>query len=245
MNQESTDQGIKLWVMVLISAGVALLISAVVTVILNIPLFLSQRSFDVPRVVGMSIEAAGDSVARKDLVIVPVGEEPSEFEAGVILTQDPEPGEKVRSGDVIKVIISQGTPLIQVPLVRGLDLSKATQVFQAAGLFVSDVISRHDTLAEDMVVGTEPPAGVFLEKGDRIKLIVSMGPQLAEVPKVTRTKLNQARAIIEENGFAVGEIRHQVTTEYYGGTVMKQSPNPGQMIPLGSEIDLVVAGELR
>jgi beta-lactam-binding protein with PASTA domain len=107
------------------------------------------------------------------------------------------------------------------------------------------VVSKHDTLAEDLAIGTEPVAGTTVEKGSKVKLFVSLGPDFVEVPKVTGRKLSTASKIIREKGFAVGDITYKVTGEYYQGTVMQQTPKAGDMAPGGSSIDLVVAGVLR
>ncbi len=236
---------LSIWTVVLIAAGVALLVSAVVTVALNLPAILALRPYPAPDVVGMEMERAQDMVSDKRLVIVPVASESSELDEGSIISQVPRAGERIRRGDIIEVIISKGHPVVQIPKLKGMELAQATRTLQSAGLFVSDVVSHHDTLPEDIIIGTEPVVGVTLEKGSSVKLIVSLGPQLAEVPKVTRIKLLQAQRVIEEQGFNVGDIRYEVTTEYYQETVMRQTPEAGEMAPLGSEINLVVAGVLR
>jgi len=245
MNEQKRSNNRALWISVLICAGVALLISAGVTLGLQIPGFLARRPRPTPEIVGLSVEEAEVVVEPYHFVILPVGENPSDLEEGVILSQDPEPAEPICPGAIIRVVLSTGRPMIQVPQLAGLELVHATELLQAAGLFVSDVVSKYDTLAEDLVIGTDHEAGTAVEKGSKVTLFVSLGPELVEVPKVTGRKLSTARKTIEEQGFVVGAITYRVTGEYYQGTVMKQTPKAGEMAPKGSQIDLVVAGVLR
>jgi beta-lactam-binding protein with PASTA domain len=245
MNEQKRSNNRTPWVSVLICAGVALLISTVVTLGLQVPGFLARRPRPAPQIVGMSVEEAEGVVEPYRFVILPAGEDPSDFEEGVILSQNPEPGESIRPGGIIRVVLSSGRPMIQVPQLAGIGLVQATESLQSAGLFVSDVVSQHDTLAEDLVIGTAPEVGTTVEKGSRVELFVSLGPDLVEVPKVTGRKLSTVRKTIEEKGFVVGDITYQVTGEYYQGTVMKQTPKAGEMAPKGSQIDLVVAEVLR
>lgn len=245
MNEQKKSNNRALWISVLVCAGVALLISVVVTFALQIPGFIARRPRPAPQIVGLSVEEAEEAVERCRFVILPVDEAPSDLEEGVILSQNPEPGQYIRPGGLIRVVLSSGKPLIEVPQLAGLELAQATELLQAAGLFVEDVISKHDTLAEDLVIGTDPAAETIVEKGSKAKLLVSLGPELLEVPKVTNRKLPAASKIIKEKGFVVGDITYQVTGEYYQGTVMKQTPKAGEVSPKGTQINLMVAGVLR
>jgi len=245
MNEKKRSDSSVIWTSVGVSAGVALLISAFVTVGLNLPGFLFNRPREIPDLVGMNIEEAEERVAKDRFLILETGEEPSERSEGEILKQSPDAGTKLTPGDVIRVTVSRGRPAEEVPLLRGMELMQATQTLQAAGLVVADVVSKHDTLGEDLVIGTDPSHGVILEKGSKVTLFVSLGPDMIAVPSVTRKKLASATKIIEDNGFKVGDVTYQVTTEYYQGVVMRQDPQTGDLAPRGSKIDLVVAGVLR
>ncbi|MBD3286870.1 PASTA domain-containing protein [candidate division WOR-3 bacterium] len=245
MDEKNRSNSSVIWTAVGVSAGVALLISAFVTVGLNLPGFLFNRPREIPDLVGMSVEEAEDRVAQDRFVILETGEEPSERKEGEILEQYPEAGTKLTPGDIIRVVVSRGRPTVDVPFLRGMELMQATQTLQVAGLLVDDVVSQHDTLEEDLVIGTEPSYGLTLERGSKVTLFVSLGPDMSFIPSVTNKKLATAKQIITDNGFKVGDVSYQVTTEYYQGVVMKQSPQKGDLAPRGSKIDLVVAGVLR
>ncbi len=243
---ENKNKSNGIWITVLVSALVALVVSALVCLGFTlVPWLLAKRTVSVPSIVGLQLDEARERTARYRFEIVSWGEESSKLEEGAIVSQEPEPGTKIHPGSTIRVKISRGIPLVKLPDLAGFELSQATGALQTEGFFVSDVVSQHDTMPEDKIIATEPPAGVFLEKGSRVRLIVSLGQKQAEVPKVTGRKLTQAKQVIEDSGFTVGDIRTQVTTEYYQGTVMRQTPKAGELAPVGSKVDLIVAGVLR
>ncbi len=246
MNEHSHNkENSSIWTIILTSAGVALLVSALVTIGLNIPVFLAQRTIPMPNLIGMNVQKAETFSSKYKFVILPVDEKASDKEEGVILSHKPKTGEPVKPGQVVKVVLSRGRPMVNVPNLTGVNLLKASDMLQAAGLFVEDVVSKNDTLAEDLIVETNPAAGTDVEKGSKVTLTVSLGPDLVEVPKLTGKRLSQVKRILKENGFELGKVKYQVSSEYYQNTVMKQTPAKGSMAPAGSAIDLVVASVLK
>ncbi len=245
MNDQKKNENRHIWMTVLISAAVALVVSLLVTAAFNIPVLLSFFSKPVPQFEGMTIKEAQLLSTKYHLVLTTVDEEPSEIKKGTILTQEPKAGTRLKRGEEIRVVVSSGKPTVKMPDLGGFDLIHATEMLQATGLFVEDVISKHDTMLEDLVIYTEPASGSPVEKGSKIILFVSLGPSEVEVPKVTGKRLTEAKSILEEKGFSLGDIRYEVTTEYYQGIIMRQTPKAGEKAAKGSEVDLVVAGVLR
>lgn len=234
-----------IWVTIGISAGVALLVSLLVTAAFNIPSLLGLFNRPVPQFEGMTLAEAQKVSQKYRMVLKLAGEESSELDEGVIISQNPEAGTRIKRGEPVSVVISSGKPTVSIPDLKGFDLVHATEMLQAAGLFVEDVVSEHDSVDEDLIIGTSPSAGQRVEKGSMITLYVSLGPSEIDVPKVTGKRLSDAKKILEDKGFTIGDIRYEVTTEYYQGIIMRQAPAAGQKAAKGSEVDLVVAGVLR
>ena len=53
---------------------------------------------------------------------------------GIIIAQDPLPGQQMRQGGVVQVAVSAGLPRVQVPNVVGFDVARATAVLSELGL---------------------------------------------------------------------------------------------------------------
>ena len=91
-------------------------------------------------------------------------------------------------------------------------------------------------MAMGLVVSQKPGAGTAF-KGDTVRLVVSKGPQLVEVPKVVGKQVGVAARILQKAGFQV-EV-HDILGGFFG-TVRSQNPDAGQKVPKGSTISLTV-----
>jgi serine/threonine-protein kinase len=73
-------------------------------------------------------------------------------------------------------------------------------------------------------------------KGDEVKLVVSKGPELIEVPRVAAMGVEAAIDKLEDLGFKVTTHHAQ---GYLGlGYVFSSNPGAGERVPRGSTIDL-------
>ena len=77
-----------------------------------------------------------------------------------------------------------------------------------------------------MVIGTDPPAGTPTQKTAPIKLLVSTGPDLIEVPSVVGQTQDAAAAQLTGLGFNV-TIAQTPSTPANKGKVISQSPPAG------------------
>lgn len=62
------------------------------------------------------------------------------------------------------------------------------------------------------------------------------------VPNVIGLDEEAARGVLEEAGYAVGEVSVDQTTDVEPGTVIEQSPIASTSLPRDAEVDLVIAG---
>jgi serine/threonine-protein kinase len=92
-------------------------------------------------------------------------------------------------------------------------------------------------VAQDAVVGTDPAAGSQVAPGTTVTLIVSSGA--VEVPAVEGQQVNDAIAAIQDAGLRVEQIG-QPSNEP-AGTVIDQNPPPGDLVPAGSTVQIIVA----
>ena len=94
-----------------------------------------------------------------------------------------------------------------------------------------------DTVDEGEVISQRPASGK-VRRGDAVRLVVSKGPVLVEVPEVRRMTAANATAALGSAGFHVRTERLGV---YIGlGLVVKETPGPGERAPKGSTITIYV-----
>jgi len=233
----------------LVSFFVSLVTSVIVCLafLFLIPMTRSSGEIVIPDVVGSTTEQARVIVESRNLLMIVGGEEENDkYGENIICRQAPLPGSTVRSKSTITVFISKGLGTNILPDLKGSGLSEATFRLSQLGLKIGEVRTEENaTIEKDRIVATVPAAGSRIKKDDIITIILSSGVETGEVPRLAGRALSTAKRIIEENGFEVGNISYEVSTEVNVGIVMRQSPAPGTKIKKGSKINLVVATVLE
>jgi serine/threonine-protein kinase len=152
----------------------------------------------------------------------------------------------VKSRSAITVFISKGAQYVVVPDLSGNGLSEATVQVSNLGLTIGEVKSEeHTTIEEDKIIATVPAAGTEVKPGDEITIVLSRGVEAVKVPRCIGKSLSSAKRIIVDNGFTVGNVTWEVSTEFNVGIIMRQRPSAGTMARKGSKVDLVVATVLE
>lgn len=232
---------------VLISFFVSLLTAVAVCVVFFflVPNLRSSDSGDivVPDILGSTTEQARVITEARNLLLVVGGEEENErYPENSICRQAPLGGSVVRAKSTITVFISKGSNQIVLPDFKNQSLSDVTIKLSEFGLKTGEVRAEENPQVDrDKVISTFPTAGSKVKKGDAISLVVSRGPSEITVPNTIGRALSTAKRIIEDNGFTVGSVTYEVSTEINVGIVMAQRPSAGTKLTKGAKIDLVVA----
>jgi len=201
----------------------------------------------VPDLLGSTTEQARAITESRGLLLVVGGEEENEhFAENLICRQTPLPGSAVRTKSDITVFLSKGSHHIVLPDFTGQGLSEATVKLSELGLKAGEVKSEENAkIDKDKIITTIPEPGARVKKGETITVVLSRGPENVKVPRLIGKALSTAKRIIEDNGFVVGNVSWEVSTEFNVGIIMRQNPSAGKMAAKGSAIDLVVATVLE
>ncbi|MBR3396114.1 MAG: Stk1 family PASTA domain-containing Ser/Thr kinase [Firmicutes bacterium] len=201
-----------------------------------------------PEIVGHTLDEA-EEILKEFGLDVKVGMElPSNDVAeGVILSQTPDAGASIKSGQSIEVNVSKGKVDGSVPDVVGKSLANARTMLETYKFkvgVVSEEVS--ETVPKGTVISQSPVAGTTYPDGSEITLVVSLGSE----KDVARSKFNvegksldEAKKQIEELDLKLGEISYVEDINRKEDTVITQSPAPGMAIAEGDTIDLVVSKE--
>ncbi|HTP18325.1 MAG TPA: Stk1 family PASTA domain-containing Ser/Thr kinase [Solirubrobacteraceae bacterium] len=196
----------------------------------------------VPPVTGEQFNTARSQLQNDNLQVseLPVT---SQKPAGLVISQDPQAGAKVKQNSTVALTVSSGPGNATVPPVVGETLAQATSAIQVANLKVGRIVRQSsDSVAAGQVIGTSPPAGSNPAVNTRVTVIVSTGPPPVKVPDVTSETLGEAKAQLQgpPGQFTVSSTT-AVSTTVAPGTVISQSPVGGTSVKPGSTITLVVA----
>jgi eukaryotic-like serine/threonine-protein kinase len=157
-----------------------------------------------------------------------------------VATQDPQPGEEVREGSTVTIIVSSGPGNATVPGVVGRKQAVAERMMKDAG-FETDVRREpSDSVDRGRVISTQPGENTQLEKGGTVVLVVSEGPEQVSVPDVVGDDEDDARGALEDAGLRA-DVTEEESEDADPGTVLRQSPGAGEQVDKGSAVELVVA----
>ena len=128
-----------------------------------------------------------------------------------------------------------------VPSVANKTVAQAQQVLSGVGFrsTTSDVFD--DQVPTGLVVGSEPAAGTEIRKFQPVSLLVSKGPQLFPLPKLTGGTLEGAKSALNAAEMALGTVAEKFDEEAAAGTVLSQDPGAGTPVRHGTPVALVVS----
>lgn len=189
-----------------------------------------REPLDLPPIIGTTEEQARASLEAARLHPAPDTQQlfDDDTEAGIVLRalnargKSLDDGATVHVGDTITLVVSAG-PL---PPVQGLTEDSATETLEAVGLRVGKPVLRNDfDIEQGLVIGLRN-ADNPIAPGDRVRLIVSDGPELTEVPTVDGMIINDAIAQLEAAGWTV-EVADSIYNERAYDVIRVDHTEPG------------------
>ena len=191
----------------------------------------------MPPLEGQTEDQAQDALAATNLVFgKSVGRWSETVPEGQVIRTSPKAGTTLKPGAAVDLVLSRGRKPITVKDWTGKDFDDAQAALEKRGLAVSVAGEEHsDTVAEGDVISQDPPTGTLF-RGDTVSFVVSLGPELVEVPQVRAMGVDAATELLEGLGFQVETERSDT---YLGlGFVSSSDPDAGEEIPKGSTITL-------
>jgi serine/threonine-protein kinase len=130
---------------------------------------------------------------------------------------------------------------VKVPNVTGLMYDEAEQRLAQAGFKAERGEQRYNNSApKNTVLEQSPAPGAREGLGNTITLAVSGGQRMVAVPTVTGMTQGDAQAILEKNGFDVGDVSEQQSNSPRG-TVIATRPAAGSQVSVPNTIGLVMS----
>ncbi|MBW3664761.1 MAG: Stk1 family PASTA domain-containing Ser/Thr kinase [Actinobacteria bacterium] len=196
----------------------------------------------VPDVQSRTFPEAEELLAARGLTARWAGDVNSDtVEPGRVVSQDPGPGESVEAGAIVRLTMSTGVATVTVPRVVGIREDDAQHALREAGLVpVKDGTEFSDEVPEGIVLSSTPGEGESVPQGSRVGYVVSGGQELVRVPPVIGDTEADAQFQLEEREFRVLVVR-EFSDEVEEGRVISQEPQPGEELPKGSEVTIVVS----
>lgn len=168
--------------------------------------------------------------------------------AGLVLQQSPSPGGVVKRGSRVKVILSRGQQLVEVPELAGLAAQAAQVNLAAVGL----TLGRRGNVFNDRgtpgtVIYQSPPPGTEVDRSTSVDVLVSVDnpTQVFVMPDLVYRRDIEVRQFFRERGFRLGSIKYEPYEGVAEGVILRQYPQAGHPLRRDEPISLVVAANLE
>lgn len=134
---------------------------------------------------------------------------------------------------------------VTVPAVVGMISEDAVRTLTDAGLEADVTETRvHNDIEAGYIISQSVEEGSKVKEGYTVKLVVSSGGIQSIIPNVKQQTLSEAKVMIENDGFVVGEETYEFN-DLPEGMIISQSPKAGIKMPQGTVVDLVISQGLE
>lgn len=228
--------------LLLLLFGAGYLVSARLLFPASAPEAAAGEVVEVPDLVGLSADDARGSLDGAGLDFVARSEMPHpDAPEGAVVAQSPLPGQLARPGAPVEVTLSQGPRRRTVPDLRGLSDRQGRIVLERLG-FRAAVDTASSQIERGRVVGTRPEAGTELTLPADVDLVVSRGPEVADVPELVGVHVDDVGDRLRSRGLRLGEVTYDPEAFAAPGRVIGQTPAPGFALRVGGRVSVRVAG---
>ena len=131
-----------------------------------------------------------------------------------------------------------------VPNFIGMDYTQVQNNREYTSMYLFYVTEEYsDTAPAGQIIQQEPSADTVLKAGETIQLVVSKGPQMAEVPNIIGFTQDGAVKELEARGLVASCFMVVNDGSYASGCVVRTSEEPGTKVEVGTVITVYIAAD--
>jgi len=198
-------------------------------------LVISRQMVRVPNLIGRKREQAIEMLRGIQLTDL-VTKQESEKISGIVLSQQPPANMRVRVGSAIQISISE--QVVNVPNLLGIQQVEAKKLLRQYQLKAGRVTTRNSGKASGIVLSQQPPANKRVHIGSAVHFSIS--EQVVPVPGLIKLGEKEAVNQLHSAGLSLGSMTTQIVNDR-DDEVLKQSPDAGTMVRIGTPVNIVVA----
>jgi serine/threonine-protein kinase len=225
--------------------------AGLVFVVFGLTFYLSIQSagrsneIEVPVLAGLDLEQAAERVAPMELRLEVVDQrhDPA-VSSGRVLEQMPRAGSSVRRGRKVRLVVSLGGEVLDVPDLVGRPARTVEIELRQEGFVPGDEAHvRAGGSRSGIVIGQVPPPATPAVPRTRVHRLVSDGAPVPTwvMPDLIGLRRADAEGWISRSGFRRGAIRRVRMVGWPVGTIVGQLPLPGYPVRERDIVELTVA----
>jgi serine/threonine-protein kinase len=166
-----------------------------------------------------------------------------EFPRNTIISQSRPAGQRIklsRYKTYMEFVVSNGPERIKLPDIRNVDYRAAETQLSELGLNYEREEIHHATVANRLVISTEPPHEAMVSPNAKVKIFVSKGPEpkFSMVPYMIGKTRSEALSLIEGARLSLGKVSPENSTNV-NDVVSQQTPDPNATVEEGTAVTLI------
>jgi serine/threonine-protein kinase len=186
----------------------------------------------IPSLLGITPDVAIQKLAEIGLKI---GETSEIFSAaaekGFVVATEPKLSTEVKRNSIINIFVSKGVEQVSLVSYTGKGGEEALSELTNAGFDVAPAYKFSDTILPGLVISQDPESAAAINKGSKVILNISKGPEFVYIPNVISKSANQATLDLENKGL-------KVVVKGKGTKVVSISPKQGSKVKAGSTVTI-------
>ena len=186
----------------------------------------------IPSLVGLTPDIAIQKLAELGLKAGDTTEIFSALaEKGFVTGTDPKDASEVKRNSIVNIFVSKGVEQVSLSSYVGKGGEEALSELTDAGFDVTPAYKFSDTILPGLVISQDPDSAAQINKGSKVILNISKGPEFIYVPNVISKTANQATLDLENKGL-------KVIVKGKGTKVVSISPKQGSKVKAGSTVTI-------
>lgn len=224
--------------------GIALLISAIIGIVVWMTQGVNAKAIKLDNFVGLSYDELISN--NTDFEFIVEYEQSEDKDAGTIIAQKPEAGEKVIAGTKVTLVVAKSVDGIAVPNCYNVDVERAKILLDKENLKTYRIQEvSNENVESGYVIYTDPKANSIVSADQEIIIYVSTGPSTVveekyTVPDVVGLSQKDAKAFLSKSGFK-NVTFETVDTETPKDTVVAQYPTYGTSVTGDTQIRITIS----
>ncbi|MCE1248480.1 MAG: PASTA domain-containing protein [Firmicutes bacterium] len=130
---------------------------------------------------------------------------------------------------------------VEVPNLIGEDAAVADNKLKEKGLSLKITDSKYqEKYASNTIITQDPPGGIMVRKGREVLAVVSLGPELMEVPDLKGMSVRDSKVLLSNSKLKLGKTKTINDNKKEPGEILEQNPPAGEMVRKGTAVTLDV-----
>lgn len=203
---------------------------------------LKDTEVYMPDLKGLTEDEAQSRLKENFLTMKRSYEYFDDIEKGLVVSQNPEPGEVALKGGYVNVVISNGSDKISLAQlgIGKLDAEAAKSLLEEKDINVMIVQEESEIIEKGKILRYEPE---LVPEGGTATLYISSGPHvdMAAVPYLVGKPEEEAIALLTENGLLPGDTEVEPSDTVARGLIISQEIKTGTQVETGTKVNYVIS----